>query len=135
MSTQDAHNMNLARPLFGGDGIKTGTNFRCAKFVVSNYPYQATDARVLAEAMMSAQRFMEEMCIWLSVTVEPTPHIVQEAVELCAGFGLRLVVTEPNGRASLPKYPPVGAALQAAVKKANRSGTTWDPISGQVEPM
>lgn len=135
MSIQDSANLNAARPLFGGDIINTGTDFRCAKFIVGSHPYQPADARVLAEAMMSAQRFTNEMCIWLDVTVQPTPSIVQNAVEFCAAFGLRLVVTEPNGRASLANYPPIDPALAAAVQKANRRGTTWDPISGQVVPM
>lgn len=135
MSTQDSANLNAAQPAFGGQLIRTPTNHPCAKFVVAQHIYAANDARILAEGMMSAQRFMPEMSVWLSVTVQPTPPIVLKAVQMCAGFGMRLVVTEPNNRASLGDYEPVDGDLMEALDKANRHGEVWHPLSEQVEML
>jgi hypothetical protein len=131
---QDANNLNRAQAMFGSTGVKTGQNSEMLTVFPITAPAYGNDATdVLAQALMSATRFSEDMTVWIDVRLSHIPEFVGAAIAACVGFGLRLVVTH-GAACSHPPGEPLSAPLLEAIARASVTRQVWHPVAQHLVP-
>lgn len=126
---QDAHNLNASQNLFGSIGMLTGDpEEQLTWFPIKQQNYGDKAAEVLGEALMSSMRFDQSMNAWIDVQCDTIPSFVEEAVNRCAGYALRLVVTHKNACSHDPG-DPLPSTLYRAIVAASDTRPVWHPVA------
>lgn len=87
-------------------------------------------AELLYAAIDAANRFEQNVTVWIEVTVRGMPLFVAEALDRLAGYGAGIVVTQTSPTGILCSHPPGGRLPQEFLErlaKASRSGDVWHP--------
>jgi hypothetical protein len=131
---QDAHNLNVCKTLFGTDTDTVGGAGELLYHVpLKRFVYDADAATILADGLMSATRYDQDVYCWLDVQTSHLPEIVPAALEQCAGFGLRLVITH-NDKCSHGPGKRFPLPLMKLLAAASTSADTWHPILEKMVP-
>lgn len=131
---QDAHNLNVCKNLFDTVTDTVGNAGELLYHVpLKKFVYDTDAAAILADGLMSATRYDQDVYCWLDVQASHVPEIVATALERCAGFGLRLVVTHDDKCSHGPgkRFP---LPLMKLIAGASNSGETWHPIRQKMVP-
>ncbi|WP_395398608.1 hypothetical protein ACHMW6_00255 (plasmid) [Pseudoduganella sp. UC29_106] len=128
----DAFNLNRAAALFGSIGLDTDEDDEMLTwFPIKRHDYGEDAANVLAEALMSATRFDQSMNTWIEIQCDTIPVFVERAIDGCAGFGLRLVVTHKDASSHRPGEL-LATGLQGIIARASDRRPLWHPVAKKI---
>ncbi|MFC3461536.1 hypothetical protein [Massilia haematophila] len=136
MSFNDTDISNWARvvEIFGAIEIEIDDDSERVVFVpIRANIFDRNIAVILAEGMRSITRIDENVNIWIDVQDEEVPVYVKEAIGLCGGSALRIVLTHDNASSHAPGER-LSAELIDSISKSAAPGFVWHPFAKKLVP-
>lgn len=119
---------NFRKSGFQYKTIYTADHTPCKKILLPE-TISANAAAVLGDGIQEAERhFGHDTTVWIEVAdLSATPRYVEEAIEHCAAFGVRIFISDHSGNVSHGSKNVIQGPLLEKIKAAG-SGRRWNDI-------
>lgn len=136
MSFNDTDISNWTRvvEIFGAIEIEIDDDSERVVFIpIRANVFDRNIAVILAEGMRSITRIDENVNIWIDVQGDEIPPYVEEAIRLCGGSALKVVLTHDNASSHAPGEL-LSEALVELISKSAAPGFVWHPFAKKLVP-
>lgn len=136
MSFNDTDISNWARvvEIFGAIEVEIDDDSQRLVFIpIRANVYDRAAGVILAEGLRSITRIDEDVNVWMDVQGDEIPGYVEEAIRLCVGSALKLVLTHDEA-SSHPPGENLSPALVDLIRKAAAPGYVWHPFAKSLVP-
>jgi len=95
---------------------------------VSVNVFERNLGQILADGIRSITRIDEDVHVWVDVQVDDIPAYVEDAIRLCGGCALRIILTHEDA-SSHPPGESLSPGLVEMLRQAAAPGFVWHPFA------
>lgn len=136
MSFNDTDISNWARvvEIFGALEIEIDDDSQRVVFVpIRANVFDRAAGVILAEGLRSITRIDEDVHVWMDVQGDEIPAYVEDAIRLCSGSALKVILTHDDA-SSHPPGKGLSPGLVDLLRKTAAPGYVWHPFAKKLVP-